>query len=68
MLEYEQETSEEAFEQLLLQLHKKNWKTIVQRIKLDLAKAKQDGDLQKAEKILQEFQALKIKMVKNNII
>lgn len=65
LLENEEETQPSAFEQLLLQLHKKNWKVIVHDVKKQLDQAKKEGDTQKVEKILQDFQTLKQTMVKN---
>jgi len=65
LLENEEETQPSTFEQLLLQLHKKNWKVIVHDVKTQLAQAKNEGDTEKIEKILHDFQVLKQTIVKN---
>ena len=65
LLEYEEETQQTIFEQLLLHLHKKNWKVIVHDMKKKLAHAKNEGDAQKIEKLLHDFQELKKTIFKN---
>lgn len=65
LLEHEEDTQQDTFEQLLLQLHKKNWKITVRDIKGKLAQAKGEGDLEKMQKILHDFQELKQTVFKN---
>ena len=52
-----------AFEKLLEQLQKKQWKIIVLDIKTQLAQAKQEGNTEKVSLILQDFIELQSKLV-----
>lgn len=52
-----------GFEKLLVQLQKKQWKSIVQDIKTQLTRAKQEGDSEKVSLILQEFMILQNKLL-----
>lgn len=65
LLENEEDAQQSTFEQLLLQLHKKNWKVIVHDVKKQLDQAKNEGDTKKVAKILHDFQELKQTMIKN---
>ena len=51
------------FEQLLVQLQKKNWKIIVHDIKNKLEIAKQNGDNQQISQLMQDFSSLKKKII-----
>ncbi len=68
LLEYDEVVSPETLEQLLMQLHKKNWKIIVQDIKIRLAHAKKEGNADKVNIILKDFLNLKQKLVDKNFI
>ena len=63
LLEQDKPISPQVFEQLVQQLYKKHWKTIVQKIKEHLAIAKQEGNNEKAEQIIAHFQSLKQKIL-----
>jgi len=52
-----------GFEKLLVQLQKKQWKSIVQDIKTQLTRAKQEGDSEKVSLILHEFMILQNKLL-----
>ena len=51
-----------AFDRLLEQLQKKQWKNIVQTIKIELTRAKQEGNHEKVSLILQDFMQLQNKL------
>lgn len=68
LLEHEQEVLPATFEQLIMQLHKKNWKVIVHTIKEKIAQAKNNGDLVGVARIMQDFQELKQAMMRKNTI
>jgi DNA primase len=53
----------EDFEQLVAQLQKKHWKTIVHDIKLRMETAKQKGNQEEIEQLIHDFSALKQKML-----
>jgi DNA primase len=63
VLESEEKIDPETFQQLVLQLHQKRWRATVQKIKAKLANTL---DPQEKAKIMQEFLALKEKMVQKN--
>lgn len=63
LLEQSDPISEDAFEQIVQQLYKKRWKIIVQQMKEHLAFAKQEGNTQKVERIMNHFQQLKQKIL-----
>lgn len=65
LLEHEEAIESDAFEHLVLQLHKKNWKVIVHAIKVKIAQAKNAGDMIAMQKILHDFQELKQNVFKN---
>ena len=62
LLQYDQITSQEL-EQLLVQLQKRQWKVIVRTIKQRLAQAKTEGNEKKVKQILNDFLALKQKII-----
>ena len=68
LLEHEYDLQADNFEQLLIQFHKKNWKAIVQDMKIKLELAKSIGDTLEVQKILHSFLELKQKMLQENII
>lgn len=68
LFEHEEEILPETFEQLIMQLHKKNWKVIVHSIKTKIAQAKSDGDTAGMAQIMQDFLELKQTMIRKNII
>jgi len=68
LLEFEGSINKTAFEKLLLQLQKKNWKSIVQNIKLKLEQAKREANESKVEDILLKFNQLKKKLLQTNLI
>lgn len=68
LLECANDGSDKDFEQLLLHLHKKHWKLIVHTTKLKLAQAEHSGEKEKIEKILNDFLALKNKMLNKNLV
>ena len=51
------------FDQLLAQLQKKHWKTIVHDIKIKMESAKQKGNQEEIEQLIHDFSALKQKML-----
>jgi len=65
LIEFEDEPEQKEFEQLLIQLQKKNWKVIVSSIKHKLAQAKKENDEAKVQKILADFLELKKKLLTN---
>lgn len=68
LLEHEEEIFADTFEQLIMQLHKKNWKVIVHTIKTKIAQAKNNGDTASMTRIMQDFLELKQTMIRKNII
>jgi len=68
LLEFEGSIKKGTFEKLLLQLQKKNWKSIVQNIKLKLEQAKREADESKVENILLKFNQLKKKLLQTNLV
>jgi DNA primase len=68
LIELEGDTSVKEFDQLLLQLQKKHWKSIVLAMKTKLALAQDSAQLETIEKTLQDFLALKKKLVHKNLI
>ena len=63
LLEHEESITQENFEQLLVQFHKKRWKQIVRSIQTKLTQAKQEGNQEKVQKILSDFITLKQKIL-----
>jgi DNA primase len=63
VLDDSQETDEKAFEHLMLQFYKKHWKVIVAHIKAKIAQANKEADGDKVTKILDDFTALKKKLL-----
>lgn len=63
LLDATNEIATDDFELLIVQLQKKYWKTIVTNIKNQLEVAKQEGNHQEVEQLIQTFSALKQKMV-----
>ena len=55
--------SSASFEQLLIQLHKKQWKVVTQTVKTKLSLAQQSGDEALVQEILRDFAALKQKVL-----
>lgn len=68
LLEFEESSGIIDFDYLLMNLQKKNWKMIVHSLKLKLAEARASDDQQKVEKLLQDFLALKQKMLHKDLI
>jgi len=68
LLEHEQEILPETFEQLIIQLHKKNWKVFVNSIKEKLAQAKKIGDTESVTRVTQDFLKLQQTMMRKKII
>ncbi|MCX5922406.1 MAG: DNA primase [Candidatus Dependentiae bacterium] len=69
LLEQEEKNIQpEAFEQLVLQFHKKNWKSIVHAIKTKLTQAKNENNIEDVEKLMQDFLELKQAVIEKNII
>ena len=58
LLEQEEVIDAPAFDKLLEQLQKKQWKIIVRDIQLQLARAKQEGDAEKISLILRDLMEL----------
>lgn len=58
LLEENEVIDSTAFDKLLEQLQKKQWKTIVRDIKTQLTRAKQEGDTHKVSLLLQDFMEL----------
>jgi DNA primase len=54
------------FDKLLLQLQKKQWRSIVRDIKVKLARATQEGNSEKVSSILHDFMALQNKVLQTN--
>jgi len=63
LLEEDEIVDHTAFDKLLGQLQKKQWKIIVQDIKTQLALAKQQGNSEKVALILQDFMELQSKLL-----
>jgi DNA primase len=68
LLEHEEEILPAAFDQLIMQLHKKNWKMIVLTIKTKITQAKNNGDTVGVAKMMQDFLELKQAMMRKNTI
>lgn len=58
----------EYFEQLLAQFQKKQWKTIVEDMKKQIARAQTTHNTEHIEALLARFQALKQKLIKRGLI
>jgi DNA primase len=58
LLEEDEAIDSSAFNKLVQQLQKKQWKNIVQAIKTQIMQAKQESDQEKADLILQNFMRL----------
>ncbi len=65
LLEEEEPIPSALFEELVIQLHKKQWKIIVHDIKVKLAQAKRENNENKVQQIMQDFLELKQKIVPN---
>ena len=52
------------FKQLMLQFHKKHWKSIVSHIKIKLIQANQEKNNAEIERLLKQFRTLKSKLIK----
>ncbi len=63
LLDSESDIKPHDFELLIDHLQKKNWKTIVNNIKLKLEVAKEKGNHEEVEQLIQTFSALKQKMI-----
>ena len=63
LLENNEIVDSAAFDKLLEQLQKKQWKMIVRDIKLQLARAKQEGDANKISLILSDLMELQNKLI-----
>jgi DNA primase len=63
LLEEDEIVNTAAFDKLLEQLQKKQWKIIVRDIKAQLTQAKQAGDTNKVALILQDFMELQNKLI-----
>ena len=68
VLEFDNEIEEKAFEQLLLQFQKKNWKYIVQSIKAKLSQAKKVSNEAEIANILQNFLEIKKRLLRKGLI
>lgn len=58
-LKFDQKTSEQTFDELLMLFAKKNWKQIVQDVKLKMKKAQFDKDEERVKKLFTLFTQLK---------
>jgi len=58
-LKFEQDVSRDFFEQLLMLFRRSHWKKIIQNIRLDIAKAKQQADKEKLQELFDRFSKLK---------
>lgn len=65
LLEFQEYTHEQNFYHLFLQFQKQHWKTLVTVFKIKLAKAEQEGNKNLVQKLLQDFQKFKKKLVIN---
>ncbi|HLC07271.1 MAG TPA: DNA primase [Candidatus Babeliales bacterium] len=63
LLEEDEIVDTAAFDKLLEQLQKKQWKIIVRNIKAQLTQAKQEGDANKVALILRDFMELQNKLI-----
>lgn len=68
VLEHEQEITPETFQDLIMQLHKKNWKAIVHTIKEKIELAKNNGNTAEVARMTQDFLELKKTMMKKNTL
>jgi hypothetical protein len=57
------DTDDETFDQLVVYLHRKQWKTMVKEITREIQQAKNQGDETRVQELLQDFLALKQKIV-----
>jgi DNA primase len=57
------DTDDETFDQLVVYLHRKQWKTMVKEITREIQQAKNQGDEERVQGLLQDFLALKQKIV-----
>jgi DNA primase len=55
--------SPSLFKQLMLQFHKKHWKSIVSHIKIKLIQANQEKNNAEIERLLKQFRTLKSKLI-----
>ena len=62
---YEYPINEAEFTQLIGQLHKKHWKQLAQTIKLQMQHAKEHGDVEKMQDLLNTFLQLKKNFIQN---
>jgi DNA primase len=63
LLEFQEYTHEKNFHQLLTQFQKQHWKALVAVFKVKLFKAEQEGNKNLVQKLLQDFQKFKKKLV-----
>ncbi len=63
LLEHKEEITQEMFNQMIQQLYKKQWKTVVQQMKKLLECAKHEGNPEKTQAIMNRFAKLKQKMM-----
>lgn len=68
ILEGDLEPMQKEFDHLMLQLQKKHWKGIVNRIKIKLAQAKREENAEKINAIMRDFLELKQKMIQKKLI
>lgn len=59
MVAYEKPIETQEFQELVVQLHKKHWKTLVAQVKLQLAHAQESNDQKRVQILLRDFMALK---------
>ena len=67
-VEFDGSKDPEYFEQLLAQFQKKQWKTIVEDMKKQIARAQTTHNAEHIETLLARFQALKQKLIKRGLI
>ncbi len=68
LLEAEQQQSSYAFNELFEQFQKKQWKMIINNVKIKLAQAQQSSDTEMVKKILADFQEMKHTMIRKGLI
>ena len=68
LLKETEEKDDHVFEYLIMQLQKRHWKAMAHAIKKKIERAKQENNQEHITQLLQDFMALKKKMVGKNLI
>lgn len=68
LLSHNSDDAGHHFEQLLLQVQRHHWRSVIAKVKKDLAQAKLENNEQRAQDILRDFLVLKKKLLSGNLI